>query len=225
MLEEVERVNDLLSGRDKDGRQAQLNFGCVPGAVAAPDFAVHDGRSNCLLGTPFGGVGQRVTEEREQVVEMILQMFRQPFVGGVRLHWSVQTAQSRREPAIQQTQSLSCQFVLPEAIAGCARRPEHVQHGVREPHRSDDGGFQQFVAAAYEVGQTLLMTGPSELAVDTPAVVDQRARVVLAKQQHGRLGTACRVDRVASCMFGCEVMQPRVLAVDPPARLVTDDAG
>lgn len=195
-----------------------MDFGSGPGA--APDFAVDDSRADGLFGTPVGGIDGRVAEEREQVVEMVFQVFGKSFVGGVRFERCDESPHARFEAACQHEQAVCGQFFLFETIAGRQCFPEQVQHGARESHLSTDGGFQQFVAAAHQVRQTLLMHRLLEAVVDAPADVNQRAGVIFAQQPDGRLTAACGIDHIAGDLFRDEVVPPGVLAIDPPAGFI-----
>ena len=64
----------MLIGGDEESRQGQFDLGSVPGAVADQDFAVDDGRADGLFSTPVGGINGGLAEEREQVVEIVLQI-------------------------------------------------------------------------------------------------------------------------------------------------------
>lgn len=152
----------------------RMDWASAPVQVRLPPRTLRfpTGRSNGLFGTPVSGIDKRVAEEHEQLVEMIPQSF----AGGVRFHRRDQAAHGRCEPTGQHVPSVGSQFVLPEVIAGCQHHPEHVQHCAREPRRSGNGDLQQFVSAAH-------------------AVVNQRARVVLAEQQFFR--QALRVGSIA----------------------------
>ena len=62
-----------------------LGFGSPVGAVAAPDFAVDDCRSDCLLASPVGGVDAVGGEEGEQRSPFVAEMFDQAAVGVTRV--------------------------------------------------------------------------------------------------------------------------------------------
>ena len=50
LFEEFQRVAEELVAGDEDRREDRLVTSTVVGAVAAPDFAVHDGGANRLFG-------------------------------------------------------------------------------------------------------------------------------------------------------------------------------
>jgi hypothetical protein len=72
--EERDRVGVLLAGAADHAHQDLRRVSAVPGAVAAPLLAVHDGRADCLLGAPVRGLNPGGVEEREEVLALSLKV-------------------------------------------------------------------------------------------------------------------------------------------------------
>ncbi len=54
-----------------------------PGAVAAPDFAIHHGRADGLFGSEVRRVDVRVSQEGEPLAEVISQVLRESGLIGI----------------------------------------------------------------------------------------------------------------------------------------------
>src|SRR5438105_4395834 len=72
--EEVEALQGSLFASADYGGQNALRSCAIPGAVAAPHFAVHDGRANRLFAAIIRGVDRGVNEKPEPVHGMLQQM-------------------------------------------------------------------------------------------------------------------------------------------------------
>ena len=57
--------------------QGRLGVSSDPGAVAAPDFAIHHGRPDGLFGSEVGGINVRVSQECEPLAEVVSQVLRE----------------------------------------------------------------------------------------------------------------------------------------------------
>ncbi len=221
--QEVEAVSGALFACADHGTQDVLPSCASPGAVAAPYFAVHHGRANCLLGTIVGGVDRRIDQEPEPVHGMIQQM---PGQTPIRLV---------REAALRQLFQFTCQAqaVLGQVVAAQSmatpgtpqpiRAVDQPEHRARQSHGAPGSGFQQSLAAALQVRQALLMNGAREAVVHAPAVMHQSARPVEPQQLLGRFAAARRIDHVTGFSSADERVQPGRSAADTPAGLVGHD--
>ena len=110
------------------------------GAVAAPDFAVHDRRTNGLLGAVVRGLDVGQAEEGEELGGVAFQVFGEAFVIGVGSAEAGQPAQLGREFVRQFAQPSTRQLPFPELVASGQRVLEQLDHGAREDHGADLGG-------------------------------------------------------------------------------------
>jgi hypothetical protein len=113
-----------------------------PGAIAAPDLAVHHRRPKGLLAAVVGGVEQ----EPEPVGGMLQQMPGQTTIRFVREAAFGQSLQFTSQAQAALGQSIAAQpMAAPRASQGI-RAIDQPQHRPRQAHRAAHGGFQQKLA-------------------------------------------------------------------------------
>jgi len=72
--EEVKAAEGSLFASADYGGQNALASGTKPGAIATPDFAVHDGRTNGLFATIIRGVDRGIDQKPKPVHRMLQQV-------------------------------------------------------------------------------------------------------------------------------------------------------
>ena len=125
--------------------------------------------------------------------------------------------------ANRQTVPTQCFQGMPVAKVECL--VQEFADPAREAYGATSSGFQQFVTASQEVGQTLLVLGFGEVIVGRPAVVDHDAGVVGAQDTPGRFARARGVDDVDGGVGSDQGVQPGFVAADVPAGLVQGGPG
>ena len=104
------------------------------GSVAAPDFAIHDRRTDGLLGAVVRGFDIRETEEGEELGGVAFQVFGEAFVIGIGSAEAGQHAQLGREFVRQFAQPSTSLFPFPEFVASGQSVLEQLDHGAWEDH-------------------------------------------------------------------------------------------
>ena len=190
------------------------------GAVSAPDFAVHDRRTNRLLGAVVRGLDVGQAEEREELAGVAFQVFGEAFVIGIGSAEAGQHAQLCRKFVRQFAQSSTSLFPFPKLVASGQCVLEQLDHGAWEDHGSASRDLQQVVRAAQHMSHALLMRRVRKAVIRSPAVVDQHARVLCAEHS-GRDVEATRASDLAERrLFADQDMIPRIHSADPPTRFI-----
>ena len=135
LIEEFQRVAEELVAGDEDRREDRLVTRTAIGAVAAPGFAVHDGRANRLLGAVIRGLDIRSAQEREELGGVAVGVFGEAFVLGVSAAEAGQHLQLRGEFIGQFTQVGASPFAFQELIASGQRLLQQRRHLARELSR------------------------------------------------------------------------------------------
>src|SRR3989442_3767365 len=78
VAENLEGIELALATRAKQRRQDLLRLRAEPRAIAARDFPIHDGRAECLFGTPVRRVDRRAVHETEERRPLAVQMRGKP---------------------------------------------------------------------------------------------------------------------------------------------------
>jgi hypothetical protein len=217
---EGERFQGSLAAGADHGHEQALSLGSRPGAVAAPDLAIHDRRSHRLLGPVIRGLNRGFDQEPEPLQRVFAEM-----LGQATIRRSGEVARGQALQFATEQQTLIRQFVAthtmsppqPPSDKGLV---DQFQHRAREAHGATHRRFQQFLATTLQVRQTLLMSSRGEPVVHAPAVMHERARPVGSQQLQGRHPAARRVDHVTGGPAADEGVQPGRAPGHAPTGLV-----
>jgi hypothetical protein len=135
-------VDSSLFASAEDGGQDTLPSRAEPGAVAAPDFAIDDRRTNRLFAEIVRGVNCRIDQEPKPVHRMIEQMSGQTSIGFAR-----ETALRQAFQFLRQAQTAYGHGITREPMAtpGPSERigpVDQPQDRARQAHRPTHGRFQ-----------------------------------------------------------------------------------
>ena len=111
--------------RSEDG----LGMGAAPGAIAAPDLSVHDGRAYRLLGSPVRRVDRRIDQEPEPLHRVFQNVFRQLAIAVIRKRAGGEMFQLARERQTRLSQLVAAESMSAPRTAQRERPVEQRQHG------------------------------------------------------------------------------------------------
>ena len=200
-----------------------LGDGAAGRTIPARDLAVHDGRSQRLLGAPVGRIDRGVKEKAQQRRQLGAEMGSKALHGG------------KRAGVVQHGEELA-EYVAP-GHGGPVRRDGPSGTPVADAERllqerldacGERGArmiAHQVATASQEMGHARLMSRRRELAVGRPAIADQHAVVVGAEDRRRRRESAPGLNPVDRRLGRGEGPQPVELPVDFPARFIGGDDG
>lgn len=208
----------------EDATQDLLRLGPSLRAIAAADFAGHDGGPERVFGTPIGGLnGVGVEEKGEHGRKLDGQMRGEmpghaapagPIDEGIELIVQMppgdgETVRRHRAGTV--------------AIADRQRVVEHVLHARREVIVPVIA--HQRATAPQQMGETGLVDRVIEAAIRRPAIADERARELRPQDGRRFLVAASRQNRVDGGVGRRKCPQPVQMAADFPAGFIGGDDG
>jgi len=221
VAENVEGIELALATRAKQRRQDLLRLRAEPRAIAARDFPIHDGRAECLFGTPVSRVDRRVVQETEERRPLPVQMRGKPPHG--RHHGGL--VEDGRQACLQL--AARDRHAMGRDRAGRVPVPQVerlLQHGLY-PVR-ERGAWMiglQLATATQQVRQARLMRRLLKLPIGGPAVPHEHTRKIGPEQGRRLLEAATRLNGVDSGAWRRTHPQPLQLRAHAPAGFVGHD--
>jgi hypothetical protein len=190
-------------------------------AIAATDFARHDGGPQRVFGSPVRRVNGRVEQEGEGPRALVREMMGK----GARDARPAGLVDERIE-SIDEMSARDGNAVRRDG----AGTPAVAHRESLLDQRGDGGGeavlvviADKIAAATQQMGHTRLIDRAREAAIRRPAVADQDAGEVGAQNGGGFLKAAAALNRIDGRVRRHERPQPVQVTADPPSRLVGRD--
>lgn len=191
------------------------------GAIAAPYFAVHNRRLQCLLSPMIRGGDGRVHEEEKPRSGMVVEVLGETVVGFILPRPFRQVAQTLNKILVSLAASIGVGVFFVEAIAQAQRFGEQANHLLRKDFGRADLLVYEPARTPQRMVDALLMDGVLETFVGRITIVSHAARPVDADDFFQNIGTALRVDGVEGCSIITDPpVEPGGSASDTPTGFI-----
>jgi hypothetical protein len=213
----------VLAGLQHAGRDF-LSLGAGVGAIAAPDFAVHDRRLERLLGPVIRGGNRRVQQELEPLLAMMIEMLGKRLVEFVAARLLGHVEQRRHAMFMGLEQIVLIEVASKIFVARVERGPKKVNDLLGESFGRSGLLFHQGPRAAGRMIGALLMSRVEKSIIRGAAIVRHRAGPVPTDDFGQGIGAALRVDDVArGAIVADPTVEPDEVPSDTPAGFVRRD--
>lgn len=224
VLEVVVAVDGSVLARLQYGAEDRLSFTAGVGAVAAPDFAVHDRRLQRLLRAMIRRRDAWVHQEHEPRSGMVVQMLGEPLVLQVQTRTLGQRTQSVHIILVQAATTIPVGAGGVDGIKAVAqpqRAGEQLDHLPREEGGRASVLVQKRARTPQRMVLALLMDRVLETVVGRETIVRHAARPIDADDFFQNISTALRVDGVEGCSIITDpAVKPDEVASDAPTRFI-----
>ncbi len=163
-----------------------------------------------------------MTQEREQIIEMLFQELSEAFVGSVGLRVTHQLPHLHRQSSRHHFHSMRSHLVYPKTVAILEACKQQVLHSMRKRQRTTGPAFDQRITSSKQVREALVMGRRGEVVVHRPAVMSEDSRPVDAQQSLSRSDASGRVHFVTRGGQSSECMKPSPTSIDSPTRFISD---